>query len=175
VRRHLQELSSRSYWQGLDGAPELVVLFLPGETFFHAALEQQPDLVERALEGRVLLASPTTLVALLKAVAYGWREERMAASARQVAELGRQLHDRLRVLFEHFAKIGGSLERAVDAYNAAVGSLESRVLPGARRFHELGAASGDELPPLALVERRTRQASAPDDGTPGDDGEAAVT
>lgn len=175
VRRHLQELSSRSYWQGLDGAPELVVLFLPGETFFHAALEQQPDLVERALEGRVLLASPTTLVALLKAVAYGWREERMAASAREVAELGRQLHDRLRVLFEHFARIGGSLERAVDAYNAAVGSLESRVLPGARRFHELGAAGGDELPPLALVERRTRQASAPDDSAPEGDGEPAVT
>lgn len=175
VRRHLHELSSRAYWQGLDGAPELVVLFLPGETFFHAALEQQPDLVERALENRVLLASPTTLVALLKAVAYGWREERMAESAREVAELGRQLHDRLRVLFEHFAKIGGSLERAVDAYNAAVGSLESRVLPGARRFRELGAAGGDELPPLALVDRRTRQAAAPEDGTADADREATVT
>jgi DNA recombination protein RmuC len=175
VRRHLHQLASRGYWEALDGAPELVVLFLPGETFFCAALEQQPDLVERALDSRVLLASPTTLVALLKAVAYGWREERMAASAREVAELGRQLHDRLRVLFEHFAKIGGSLERAVDAYNAAVGSLESRVLPGARRFRELGAAGGDELPPLALVDRSTREAAPPEGNAALDDGGPAVT
>lgn len=175
VRRHLHELASRGYWEALDGAPELVVLFLPGETFFTAALEQQPDLVERALEGRVLLASPTTLVALLKAVAYGWREERMAASAREVAELGRQLHDRLRVLCEHFARIGGSLERAVDAYNAAVGSLESRVLPGARRFRELGAAGGDELPELAPLDRRTREAAAEGGGAALAGGPPAVT
>lgn len=161
VQRHLHQLAARGYWEAMEGAPELVVLFLPGEVFFTAALEQQPDLVERALERRVLLASPTTLVALLRAIAYGWREERMAASAREVAELGRQLHDRLRVFCEHLARVGGGLDRAVDAYNAAVGSLESRVLPGARRFQELGAAGGDELPTLPGVDRRPRGATEP--------------
>jgi DNA recombination protein RmuC len=161
VQRHLHQLAARGYWEAMEGAPELVVLFLPGEVFFTAALEQQPDLVERALERRVLLASPTTLVALLRAIAYGWREERMAASAREVAELGRQLHDRLRVFCDHLAKVGGGLDRAVDAYNAAVGSLESRVLSGARRFQELGAAGGDELPTLPGVDRRPRGAAGP--------------
>ena len=161
VQRHLQQLGSKSYWEAMDGAPELVVLFLPGEVFFTAALEQQPALVERALDRRVLIASPITLVALLRAVAYGWREERMAANAREVAELGRQLHDRLRVFCEHLGRVGGGLDRAVDAYNAAVGSLESRVLPGARRFQELGAAGGDELPALPGIDRRPRSQPAP--------------
>lgn len=159
IRRHAADLAARQYWEALDATPELVVLFLPGEHFLSAALEHQPDLIERAGESRVVLATPTTLIAVLKAVAYGWRQERMADNAREVADLGRQLHDRLRVFCEHLARVGAGLDRAVDAYNAAVGSLETRVLPGARRFQELGAAGGDELPLLAPVDRRARAAS----------------
>lgn len=158
IRRHAADLASRQYWDALDGTPELVVLFLPGEHFLSAALEHQPDLIERAGESRVVLATPTTLIAVLKAVAYGWRQERMADNAREVADLGRRLHDRLRVFCDHLSRVGAGLDRAVDAYNAAVGSLESRVLPGARRFQELGAAGGDELPLLAPVDRRARDA-----------------
>lgn len=163
IRRHAADLASRQYWDALDGTPELVVLFLPGEHFFSAALEHQPDLIERAGESRVVLATPTTLIAVLKAVAYGWRQERMADNAREVADLGRQLHDRLRVFCEHLARVGAGLDRAVDAYNAAVGSLEARVLPGARRFQELGAAGGDELPLLGPVDRRARPTQGPAD------------
>ncbi len=168
IRRHLQELGSRAYWEALEGTPELVVLFLPGEAFFSAALEQQPDLIERGAEQRVILATPTTLIALLRTVAYGWRQERMAANALEVSELGRQLHERLRVFAAHLERLGGGLERAVDAYNAAVGSLESRVLVGARRFQELGAAAGDELPALPPLDRRPRAAAAPESAGAGE-------
>ncbi|HUO86827.1 MAG TPA: DNA recombination protein RmuC [Thermoanaerobaculia bacterium] len=159
IRRHLGELASRNYWDALDDTPELVVLFLPGEHFFSAALEQQPDLIERAGERRVVLATPTTLIALLKSVAYGWRQERLADNAREISELGRELHDRLRVFTGHLGRAGRFLDRSVDAYNAAVGSLESRVLPGARRFQELGAAGGDELPAVGAVDHRPRLAT----------------
>lgn len=163
IRRHLNDLSARSYWEALDGTPELVVLFLPGEHFFSAALEQQPDLIERAGERRVVLATPTTLIALLKSVAYGWRQERLADNARVVSELGRELHERLRVFAGHLVRVGRHLDRSVDAYNSAVGSLEARVMPGARRFQELGAAGGDQLPPLAAIDRRARAAGDGDE------------
>ncbi|HEX2163267.1 MAG TPA: DNA recombination protein RmuC [Thermoanaerobaculia bacterium] len=173
IGRHLATLAARNYWEALDGTPELVVLFLPGEHFFSAALEQQPDLIERAGERRVVIATPTTLIALLKSVAYGWRQERMADNARTVSELGRDLHERLRVFADHLAKVGKSLQRSVIAYNAAVGSLEARVMPGARRFQELGAAGGDELPELTPIDRRARGAAEPaealDTAADGDD------
>lgn len=159
IRRHTLDLASRQYWDALDGTPELVVLFLPGEHFLSAALEQQPDLIERAGERRVVLATPTTLIAVLKAVAYGWRQERVADNARAISELGRELHERLRVFVGHLARVGSHLDRSVDAYNAAVGSLEARVLPGARRFQELGAAGGDALE-LPGLDRRARAAQA---------------
>jgi DNA recombination protein RmuC len=158
VRGHVAALSAKSYWSRFDSAPEFVVLFLPSEALFSAALEQCPDLIERGAGGNVIVASPTTLIALLRCVAHGWREERVAESAREVAQLGRELYARLGVLSEHFARAGRSLDAAVRAHNDAVGSLESRVLVAARRFEDCGAApAGRGLPQLAPLTSAVRQ------------------
>ena len=156
VRGHLQSLSAKSYWDRLQPSPEFVVLFLPGETFFSAALEQDPSLIEAGVEAKVILATPTTLIALLRAVAYGWRQERLTKNAEVVAQLGKELHERIRAFTVHLGKVGKALDGAVASYNHAVGSLETRVLPGARKFTELGAAVGDELPVLEQVEKAAR-------------------
>ncbi len=161
IRGHLNALSAKQYWDRLQPSPEFVVLFLPGETFFSAALEQDPLLIEAGVESRVILATPTTLIALLRAVAYGWRQERMAENAAQVAELGRELHNRVRTFAEHLARVGRSLDGAVKSYNDAVGSFESRVLSGARKFRELGAGSGDELPLIEALDRTPRAVADP--------------
>lgn len=158
LRRHLVELGSKAYWERLDETPEFVVLFLPGEAFLAAAVGRDPELIEFGVERRVILATPTTLVALLHAVAYGWRQEQLTDNAREIAALGRELHGRLRTFVGHFEAVRRGLEGAVTAYNRAVGSFESRVLAGARRFEELGASSGDGLDELAGVEERTRVA-----------------
>ncbi|HPW56061.1 MAG: DNA recombination protein RmuC [Thermoanaerobaculaceae bacterium] len=163
VRDHMSKLSAKAYWEQFSDSPEFVVMFLPGETFFSGALEHDPGLMEEGVAQRVLPASPLTLVALLRAVAYGWRQETIAASARQVAALGQELYGRLCVLAEHFERLGRSLGRATEAYNQAVGSLETRVLVQARRFPELGAGGAPEaLPTLSQVEVVPRSLQATD-------------
>jgi DNA recombination protein RmuC len=180
IKRHLQELGSKAYWEGLDDTPEVVVLFLPGEVFYSAALQEEPSLLEHGLEHRVLLATPTTLIGLLKALAHGWRDAAIAEHAKEVRDLGNELYKRVRVLAEHFQGLGAALDRAVGAYNQAAGSLESRVLVTARRFKELGAASGEEIGVIPGVERSARALSAPDlfgyvgDGEEGEAGETSI-
>jgi DNA recombination protein RmuC len=163
LRAHINALSDRSYWRQFTHAPEFVVLFLPGEAFHAAALERDPSLLEAGVAQRVLIASPTTLIALLHAAAYGWRQERVAESAAQVSALGRELADRLSVFTSHLADVGSSLGQAVARYNSAVGSFDTRVLVAARRFTELGAgptaANGLETP--AQIERQARSPSLP--------------
>jgi DNA recombination protein RmuC len=158
VRGHVAALSRKAYWEQFRPAPELVVLFLPGESFFAAALDEDPSLLEAAAERNVVLATPATLIALLRAIAYGWRQEAVAENARQVSELGRELHRRLATASEHLARMGRALGQAVDAYNRGVGAIESRVLVAARRFEELGAAPEGTLPRLEPLETAPRVA-----------------
>jgi DNA recombination protein RmuC len=140
----------------------MVLLFLPGESFFAAALEQDRTLIEDGMEKRVILATPTTLIALLRAVAYGWRQEQVARNAQEISELGKQLYDRVRTFVGHFEGVGSALQRSIESYNKAVGSLESRVLPSARRFKELGAATGEEIADIAPVDEAPRALAAPE-------------
>jgi len=156
VRKHMEQLSSKAYQEQFDPTPEFVVMFLPGETFFSAALEQEPGLIERGVSQKVIPASPTTLIALLKAVAYGWNQEKLARNAREISALGKELHDRLRLLGAHIDNVGKGLDRAVESYNKAVGSLESRVMVSARKFVELGAPVTDEIAELNPIETTTR-------------------
>ncbi|HTS35247.1 MAG TPA: DNA recombination protein RmuC [Candidatus Solibacter sp.] len=159
VRDHMKTLSSRGYWEQFEATPEFVVMFLPGETFFSAALEQDSGLIEQGVLQRVIPASPTTLIALLKAVAYGWNQEKLARNAQQISELGKELHDRLRKLGGHISAVGANLDRAVEAYNQAVGSLENRVLVSARKFAELGASVAEDIPELEPIETTARALS----------------
>lgn len=160
VRDHVTKLSAKSYWSQFDQTPEFVILFIPGETFLSAALEQDPALIEDGVNQQVIIATPTTLIALLRAVSYGWRQETIAESARAVSDLGRELYTRLATLTEHFAKVGRGLETAVRSYNETVGSLETRVLPSARKFKEHGISPAGELAPLNVVDRSVRPVSA---------------
>jgi DNA recombination protein RmuC len=166
VRDHMTKLGSKGYWDQFAPAPEFVVMFLPGETFFSAALEHDPALIEYGVDQKVIPASPTTLIALLRAVAYGWRQEKLAENAQAISKLGRTLYERLATLTAHFEKLGGHLSRAVGSFNDAVGSLEGRVLVAARRFVEMGASSSDEIPRIDAVERTPRKLQASELETP---------
>jgi DNA recombination protein RmuC len=164
VRTHIQALSRKSYWETVQPTPEFVLLFLPGETFYSAALENDPKLIEDGVSQGVIIATPTTLIALLKAVSYGWRQEQMADNAQEVSNLAKTLYDRLRVFTNHFDDIGRNLDRALDAYNKGVRSLESRVLVTARRFKERGAIAGEEIEILEPVDKGARSLSRDDGG-----------
>jgi DNA recombination protein RmuC len=160
VEARIRELAAKAYWSQFACSPEFVILFLPGDQFLSAALAERPELLETALRESVIIATPSTLIALLKAVAYGWRQATVAANAAQIRDLGQELHRRLERFVAHLGKAGRQLGVAVDSYNAAVGTFERQVLPGARRFTELGAAGGDPLAGLEPVEALVRSARA---------------
>jgi DNA recombination protein RmuC len=156
VRSHLNQLAGRAYWEQLQPSPEMVVLFLPGDAFLSAALEVDRDLMEDSIQKRVVFATPTTLIGLLWAAAFGWRQEQVEKNAQAVSEQGRLLYDRMRTFAGHFAEVGSNLKRAVDTYNRATASMESRVLVAARKFKDLGAATGDDIAELETIDEVPR-------------------
>jgi len=164
LRSHVNQLAGKEYWSRLDGSPDFVVMFLPGEHVYSAALEADPELMEYAMGNRVLIATPTTLLALLHSAAYGWQQQRVSESARAIAVLGRELHSRLGIFAGKLAKVGRGLSSAINAYNDAVGSYETRLLVTARRFGEFGAVSeGSELPEIEQVTVSARAVHAADE------------
>jgi DNA recombination protein RmuC len=165
IRQHIKQLSSKSYWDqlGLQPAPEFVVLFLPGEVFFSAALEQDPGLIEAGVEEKVILATPTTLIALLRAVAFGWRQEKMTENAQEISKIGKELYKRLSDMGDHFSKLGRNIHGVVDAYNQSVGTLEKRVLVSARRLKDLDVVSqSEEMADMVVIEKTVRDLNSPE-------------
>jgi DNA recombination protein RmuC len=163
VRGHIEKLSRKAYWEQFPTTPELVVLFLPGEVFFSAALERDPSLIEFGANRRIILATPTTLIALLHAVSYGWKQEKLAQNALAISQLGQELYKRLSDMGGHFSGLGRSLNACVNAFNKVAGNIETRVFVTARRFNDLGAAAaGVEIEPLEQVEQIARDIQAPE-------------
>lgn len=162
VRTHAKALGAKAYWDQLPGSADAVVMFLPGEVYFAAALQSDASLLEEISGDRVILASPTTLIALLKSCAYGWRQEKLRENSEEISELGRELYGRMSILCEYISKIGKSLGDSVKAYNDAIGSLESRVLVTGRKFRDLGGLTDDNIPSIPPIERLTREISAPE-------------
>jgi DNA recombination protein RmuC len=163
LREHVRKLSAKSYWSQFADAPDFVLLFLPGEHFLNAALEADPTLIEQGVAQQVLIATPTTLIALLRAVHYGWQQEKVAENAREISELGREVYSRLGTMAEHLGTLGRRLTGAVDSYNKTVGSLETRVLVSARRFSEHGAVGPSaEIAELEPVDKQVRTLQAPE-------------
>jgi len=156
VKTHIRQLASKEYWDQFPAAPEFVVLFIPNDSFLAAAAEQDPSLIESALTQKVVIATPTTFIALLRAIAYGWRQEQVAEGAQRISVLGQELAERMGTMVEHFSKVGHALGRTVESYNATVASLENRVLPSARKFKQLGVNPRKDLPDLHPVEHNPR-------------------
>ena len=163
VRARVKELASKRYWKQFKYSPDFVVLFIPGDQFLSAALDIDHALIEDALSQQVILATPTSFVALLRAVAYGWRQETLAENAEAIREVGQEMFARLTTFAEHLTRLGRSLDNSVDAYNKAVGSYDTRILPGARKFTEMGVAAKKESPKLEQIERATRQIESRED------------
>jgi DNA recombination protein RmuC len=159
VRTHMNKLASKEYWSQFKQSPEFVVLFIPGESFLSSALDVDNTLIEDGIQRRVIIATPTTFIALLRAIAYGWRQEQITKNAQEISELGRQLYERMNTLVQHFDSIGSHLEKAIGAYNKTVGSLESRILPSIRKFKELGVTGADEIPVIEQVDQKPRNLS----------------
>lgn len=154
IRDHIKGLSTKTYWEQFENSPEFVVLFIPNEAIFSAALEQDPQLIELGVDNKVILATPTTLIALLKAIAYGWQQEAIAREAKQISALGKELYERIGVVTGHFAKLGKSLDQSVGHYNKAISSVESRLLVTARKFEALDSSADDALPEVAAIEKQ---------------------
>jgi DNA recombination protein RmuC len=155
VEQRVRELGQKSYWEQFEHSPEFAVLFLPGDQFLAAALAERPDLIESALNQRIIVTTPSTLMALLKVIAYGWRQNLVTENAREIRKLGEDLHKRLGTFVAHLQKVSRSLGNAVDSFNASVGSMERNVLPQARKFTELGVA-GEELASVDPIEQLVR-------------------
>jgi DNA recombination protein RmuC len=156
VKAHIRQLASKEYWDQFPAAPEFVVLFIPNDSFLAAAAEQDPSLIESALTQKVVIATPTTFIALLRAIAYGWRQEQIAEGAQRISTLGQELAERMGTMAEHFSKVGQTLGRAVESYNATVASLENRILPSARKFKQFGVNPRKDIPDLQPVEQSPR-------------------
>jgi len=165
IRKHIERLGQKSYASQFQQAPDFVIAFLPGEIFFSAALQQQPDLIEYGVRNNVVLATPTTLIALLRAISYGWRERQLARNAEEIRELGSQLYERIRVFAEHYGEMGSALNKAGGAYNRGRGSLELRLLAAARKFEELGVERKRELGEVIAID--TAAVTAPEPGSAG--------
>jgi DNA recombination protein RmuC len=163
VRTHMNKLASKDYWSQFKSSPEFVVLFIPGESFLSAAVEMDSALIEDGIQKRVIIATPTTFIALLRAIAYGWRQEQITKNAQEISDLGRQLYERMVTLVQHFENVGKSLEKAIGSYNKAVGSMESRVLPSVRKFRELGVTGAEEMPVLEQIDQVPRNLSLLDE------------
>jgi len=156
VKSHIRQLASKEYWDQFPAAPEFVVLFIPNDSFLAAAAEQDPSLIESALTQKVVIATPTTFIALLRAIAYGWRQEQITEEAQRISALGQELAERMATMAEHFSKVGQTLGRAVESYNATVASLENRILPSARKFKQFGVNPRKDIPDLQPVEQSPR-------------------
>jgi DNA recombination protein RmuC len=156
VKRHISQLAAKEYWDQFPSAPEFVVLFIPNDSFLAAAAERDPSLVESALTKKVVIATPTTFIALLRAIAYGWRQEQVAEGAQRISVLGQELADRMSTMAEHFSKVGQALGRSVESYNATVTSLENRILPTARKFKALGINTKKDIMDLQSVDHIPR-------------------
>ena len=160
MRAHMTQLGTKAYWAQLEQTPELVVMFIPGDSFVSAAVEADGELLQDAMTRKVVIATPTTLIGLLLAIQHGWRQAQMAESAKKISELGKDLYDRVRTMGRHFEKVRRGLVQATEAYNDTVGSLERRVLPAARKFEELGAAAGDDIATLEPIDQQPRALTA---------------